>query len=117
MVYGTSIHRPTALPAVAPRINSVKAKATPVFSVISKQAPTALASLKQSPISAAPTTLVSTPQSQVPSAAADFRQLFGGGSPAPSVVSSRPGIWIRGELVRLAAILYADSGGHAVHGG
>jgi hypothetical protein len=88
MVYGTSIHRPTALPAVAPRINSVKAKATPVFSVISKQAPTALASLKQSPISAAPTTLVSTPQSQVPSAAADFRQLFGGGSPAPSVVST-----------------------------
>jgi hypothetical protein len=88
MVNGTSIHRPTALPAVTPRINSVKAKTTPVFSVISKQAPTSLASLKQSPISAAPTTLVSTPQSQVPSAAADFRQLFGGGSPGPSVVST-----------------------------
>jgi hypothetical protein len=88
MVYGTSIHRPTAFPAVAPRINSVKTKTTLVFSVISKQAPTVLASLKQSPISAAPTTLVTTPQSQVPSAAADFRQLFGGGSPAPSVVST-----------------------------
>ena len=86
MVNGTSIHRPTAFPAVAPRINSVKAKTTPVFSVISKQASTAIASLKQSPISATPTTLVTTPQSQVPSASADFRQLFGGGSSAPSAV-------------------------------
>jgi hypothetical protein len=88
MVYGTSIHRPTALPAVAPRINTVKAKTTPVFSVISKQTPTAVASVKQSPILAAPATLVTTPQSQVPSAAADFRQLFGGGSAVPSVVST-----------------------------
>jgi len=87
MVNGTSIHRPTALPTVAPRINSAKAKTTPVFSVISRQAPPPMASLKQSPISAARATLVTTPQSQVPSAAADFRQLFGS-LPDPTVPST-----------------------------
>jgi hypothetical protein len=90
MVHGTSIHRPTALPAVAPRINSVKARTTPVFSAISKQAPTSVASLTKSPVATAPTSLVTTPQSQVPSAADDFRQLFGGlpGPAAPSPVTT-----------------------------
>jgi hypothetical protein len=88
MVQGTSIHRPTALPAVSPRINSVKARTTPVFSVISKQQTTTVASLKKAPVSAAPATLVTTPQSQVPSTAPDIRQLFNG-LPAPFVPTFR----------------------------
>jgi hypothetical protein len=78
MVQGTSIHRPTALSVAAPRINSVKARTTPVFSVISRPSPTTVASLKKSPASVAPATVVTTPQSQVPSAAPDIRQLFSG---------------------------------------
>jgi hypothetical protein len=78
MVQGTSIHRPTALPASAPRINSVKTRTTPVFSVISKQAPIVVASLKKSPSGAVPATVVTTPQSQVPSTIPDIRQLFSG---------------------------------------
>jgi len=78
MVQGTSIHRPTGLPAVGPRINSVRAQTTPVFSVISRPSPTTAASVKTSPPSAAPATLVTTPQSQVPSTSPDIRQLFNG---------------------------------------
>ena len=78
MVHGTSIHRPTALPAAAPRINSVKARTTPVFSVISRRSPSTVASVKKSPASAAPPALVTSPQSQIPSAAPDIRQLFNG---------------------------------------
>ena len=80
MVYGTSIHRPTALPAVAPRINTVTTKTTPVFSVISR-------SPKRSSIAADPASPVTTPQSQDPAAAADFRQLFGS-LPGPAVPST-----------------------------
>jgi hypothetical protein len=75
MVQGTSIHRPTALPAVAPRINSLKGRTTPGFSVISRSTPSPAASVKTSPVSAA---LVTTPQSQVPTATPDIRQLFNG---------------------------------------
>ena len=88
MVHGTSIHRPAAFPAVTPRINSLKAKTTPVFSVISRQTPTAVASLKHSPVTGAPASPAPTPPSQDTAATADFRQLFGGspGATAPSAV-------------------------------
>jgi hypothetical protein len=86
MVQGTSIHKPTAGSSVAPRINSVKARTTPVFSVISTLSPTSGVSAKKSPVSSAPATPVTTPQSQVPSTTPDIRQLFNG-LPA-SVVSS-----------------------------
>ena len=78
MVQGTSIHRPTALPAVAPRTNGVKSRTSAVFSVISRPSPTTVASVKKSPASAAPATLVTTPQSQVPGTGLDIRQLFSG---------------------------------------
>ena len=87
MIHGTSIHRPTTLPTVAPRINSAKTGTTSAFSVISTQSPTVAASVQQSPVSLVPASLVTTPQSQVPSTADDFRQLFGG-QPGPAVPSA-----------------------------
>src|SRR5216683_6730798 len=78
MVQGTSIHRPTALPASTSRINTARTRTTPVFSVISKPSPDSVASVKKSPASAVPATLVTTPQSQVPSTSLDSRQLFSG---------------------------------------
>jgi hypothetical protein len=87
MVQGTSIHRPTGLPAAAPRINSVKARTTPVFSLISKPSLSTLASVKESPASAAPATLVTIPQSQVSTTTPDIRQLFNG-LPASVVTSA-----------------------------
>jgi hypothetical protein len=76
MVQATSIHRPTAFSAIAPRINSVKSRTTPVFSVISKPTATTVAGVKKSPANTVPATLVTTPQSQVPSASPDIRQVF-----------------------------------------
>jgi hypothetical protein len=70
MVHGTSIHRPTSIPT-APRINSVKTRTNPIFSVISKQSPTPIANL-------AATVITTPPRSQVPAAIPDIRQLFNG---------------------------------------
>ena len=90
MVQGTSIHRPTALSTVAPRINAAKSSATPVFSVLSRLSPNTVSSLKKSPAGAAPATVVNTPQSQVPSAAPDIRQLFSGVTPAAITTANPP---------------------------
>ena len=78
MVQRTSIHRPTALPASTSRINTLRTRTTPVFSVIYRPNPSTIASVKKAAASAAPATLVSTPESQIPSAAPDIRQLFNG---------------------------------------
>jgi hypothetical protein len=88
MVHGTSSHRVTAIPTVAPHINTPRARTTPVFSVGSQLTAATAGSVKQSPSNAALTTPATDPQSQVNSAAADFRQLFGGGSAAPTPVRS-----------------------------
>ncbi len=90
MIHGTSIHRPTTLATVAPRINSAKPTATPAFSLTSKPSPTAAASVQQASVSLVPPSLVTTPQSQVPSTVDNFRQLFGGlpGPALPSAVTT-----------------------------
>jgi hypothetical protein len=83
MVTGTSIHRPRALPAAAPRVNSLKTRTTPVFSLTSKSSPSTVGSTK----TAATAPLVTAPQSQVPNSSPDIRQLFSG---LPAAVVTPP---------------------------
>jgi hypothetical protein len=88
MVHGTSIHRPTAIPTVAPHVNTSRVRTTPVFSIGSHLTSATPASVKRSPSDAASPIPTTDSQGQVNSAAADFRQLFGGGSSAPTPVQS-----------------------------